>query len=168
MAGQILDSQLGSDGIILCRAILARDGVANWKAAIDSRYHEIEIAHRNGHVAKINSIVGTRERFVPTASSFTIGALNSERLLTELLNSISTEVAGMWIRNFLGSRLLCNLDESWVRRQYAPSRYPPLHAPHGWHQDGALKFVFSRTSMAIFRPSSKSPRRQSCASKQWI
>jgi ectoine hydroxylase-related dioxygenase (phytanoyl-CoA dioxygenase family) len=29
-----------------------------------------------------------------------------------------------------------------VRRQYAPSSYPPLHAPHGWHQDGALKFDF--------------------------
>ena len=31
---------------------------------------------------------------------------------------------------------------SWVRRQFAPSRYPPGHAPHAWHQDGALGFDF--------------------------
>ena len=38
--------------------------------------------------------------------------------------------------------IACTLTQSWVRRQYAPHRYPPLHAPHGWHQDGALGFDF--------------------------
>src|SRR5215467_276285 len=33
-------------------------------------------------------------------------------------------------------------ERSWERRQYAPGHYPPLHAPHGWHQDGALGFDF--------------------------
>jgi hypothetical protein len=152
MAGQISDSQLGSDGIILCRSILAPDGVANWKAAIDSRYHVLEIAHRNGDVAKVKSIVETAERFVPTASSFTIGALSLESPFIELLRSISTGVAGMWIKNILSNRLLCNQDQSWVRRQYAPSRYPPLHAPHGWHQDGALKFDFQSHPNGDFPP----------------
>ena len=35
-----------------------------------------------------------------------------------------------------------NLDQCWVRRQYAPDRAPSGHAPHSWHQDGALGFDF--------------------------
>jgi hypothetical protein len=116
--------------------------VAKWKSATDAHYRALEIARRNGDTKSLTHNTGTRERYVPTASSFIIGALGSESNLTELLRSISTGTAGMWIRNILGWRLLCNLDQSWVRRQYAPSRSPPLHAPHGWHQDGALKFDF--------------------------
>lgn len=42
----------------------------------------------------------------------------------------------------LGRRLVCDLDQAWVRRQYAPAHAPPLHHPHVWHQDGALGFDF--------------------------
>jgi hypothetical protein len=141
MARQIPDYLL-HDGIILCKSILGPEHVTKWKSASDGRYENLEIERRNGDSANVASIAGTRERFVPTASSFTIGALRSETNVVELLNSVATGPAGVWIRNILGWRLLCNLDQSWVRRQYAPSRYPPLHAPHGWHQDGALKFDF--------------------------
>ena len=145
-----LPDYLLHDGIILCRSILAREHVTKWKCASDARYHDFEMERRNGNSASITTIAGTRECFVPTASSFTIGALGSERNVSELLKSISAGVAGMWIRNILGWRLLCNVDQSWVRRQYAPSRYPPLHAPHGWHQDGALKFDFQSHSVGEF------------------
>lgn len=131
-----------ADGIILCPAILAGERLPKWKSAIDARYHVLEVARRSGEIADVTRILGARERFVPTASSITIGALGSQGNVSELLNPVATGAAGMWIKNLLGSRLLCNLDQSWVRRQYAPSRYPPLHAPHGWHQDGALKFDF--------------------------
>ena len=151
MARQIPDYLL-HDGIILCRTVLAAENLRKWKSASDAHYRDLEMEPRNGDSANITSIAGTRERFVPTASSFTIGALRSESNVTELLNSISTGVAGMWIRNILGWCPLCNLDQSWVRRQYAPSRYPPLHAPHGWHQDGALKFDFQS------HPDSEFPR----------
>ena len=61
-------------------------------------------------------------------------------------------VAGMLLRgearafceNRLGDALACDLDQCWIRRQYAPQRYPPGHAPHAWHQDGALAFDFLR------------------------
>jgi ectoine hydroxylase-related dioxygenase (phytanoyl-CoA dioxygenase family) len=43
-----------------------------------------------------------------------------------------------------GEPVVCDLDECWVRRQYAPRNYPARHAPHSWHQDGALRFDFSR------------------------
>ena len=145
MAAQIPDP-LVRDGIILCRAILPREHLIKWKSVIDARYQKLEIWRRNGDATHVTRAVGAPERFVPTASSFTIGALSSQGDVGELLDSVTTGSAGMWIRNILGWRLLCNLDQSWVRRQYAPSRYPPLHAPHGWHQDGALKFDFQSHS----------------------
>jgi ectoine hydroxylase-related dioxygenase (phytanoyl-CoA dioxygenase family) len=42
----------------------------------------------------------------------------------------------------LGARVACNLDQCWLRRQYAPANAPPRHRPHAWHQDGALGFDF--------------------------
>lgn len=44
----------------------------------------------------------------------------------------------------LGDALACNVDQGWVRRQFAPTRYPPGHAAHTWHQDGALGHDFLR------------------------
>ena len=49
---------------------------------------------------------------------------------------------GTFCRSRLGAALSCDVDQCWIRRQYAPSRYPPGHAPHAWHQDGALAFDF--------------------------
>jgi hypothetical protein len=43
----------------------------------------------------------------------------------------------------LGPLTACDIDQCWVRRQYAPGRAPPHHAPHSWHQDGALNFDFA-------------------------
>jgi hypothetical protein len=42
----------------------------------------------------------------------------------------------------LDAPVFCDVDQCWVRRQYSPGNYPPLHAPHSWHQDGALHFDF--------------------------
>ena len=46
-------------------------------------------------------------------------------------------------RDLLGPLTACDVDQCWVRRQYAPHRAPPHHAPHSWHQDGALNFDFA-------------------------
>ncbi len=42
----------------------------------------------------------------------------------------------------LGPLTACDVDQCWVRRQYAVHNAPPHHAPHSWHQDGALNFDF--------------------------
>jgi len=55
--------------------------------------------------------------------------------------------AGAFCRSRLGNALACDIDQCWIRRQYAPSRYPPGHAPHAWHQDGALGFDFLGEAM---------------------
>lgn len=77
------------------------------------------------------------------SSSLRLGAvasLDAEAIARALLRS---EV-GPFCRDRLGAALACDVDQCWVRRQYAPARYPPGHAPHSWHQDGALGFDFLR------------------------
>lgn len=141
MAGQLAESP-ACDGISLFRAVLTGELLIRLKAKIDSLYRNVELARQNGDAAEVTRLIGVSERFVPAASSFTIGAISSETDIRELLALIVNGPSAAWLRARLGEDLLCNLDQSWVRRQYAPSRYPPLHAPHSWHQDGALKFDF--------------------------
>ena len=80
---------------------------------------------------------------MPTASSFTIGAIFSDEQIGTLLEAIWNSESRTVLESELGNRPICNRDQSWVRRQYAPSRYPRFHAPHGWHQDGALGFDYA-------------------------
>src|ERR1051325_3407464 len=129
------------NGLILYRNLLPGDLIAALHAQIDSKYDQIESARRAGGF--VNDIVGTTERFVPTASSLTVGAAISEKTLRLVLAQIAEAPTGAWIKNELESHVVCDLDQSWVRRQYAPANYPRFHAPHGWHQDGALKFDFA-------------------------
>lgn len=129
--------------ISLCRSALASAKLADCKSLIDSCYEKLEAARSNGDSEAMARLVGPNGRFVPTASSFTVGAVFSDEDVRKLLSSLASGPTGDRIRNLLGSLVVCDLDQSWIRRQYAPSRYPPLHVPHGWHQDGALKFDFS-------------------------
>jgi hypothetical protein len=94
---------------------------------------------------------------MPTASSLTLGAIFTDEDLRALFAEIGSGAASAWIRDELQSRIVCDVDQAWVRRQYAPARYPPLHAPHGWHQDGALGFDFLSHAGGAFPPDALLP-----------
>jgi ectoine hydroxylase-related dioxygenase (phytanoyl-CoA dioxygenase family) len=88
----------------------------SWNAAID----------RNaGHLSKYSSSL--RIHSIPEI---------------ELLPGLDCGVFLPWCESVLGGAVVCDLSECWIRRQYAPANYPPQHAPHSWHQDGALRFDF--------------------------
>lgn len=130
-----------SEGLFLAPQVLGEDQLEGCKAKIDRAYHELAKTPGQKN-AFLTLSLPDGERFQPTASSFTVGAIFSQQELRRLLSSIMSEPVGSWItENLLGS-LVCDLDQSWVRRQFAPGRYPVFHAPHGWHQDGALGFDF--------------------------
>ena len=46
-------------------------------------------------------------------------------------------------RDLLGARPACNLDECWLRRQFAARHSRPGAGPHSWHQDGALGHAYA-------------------------
>ena len=134
------------------RSVLVQPGLAAWTSHIEARYETLEATrHRDGPVAA-SRLVSPGQRFVPTASSFTIGECFAGENLNALVLAILAGPAGGWIRNELNTRIACDVDQSWVRRQYAPQNYPPWHAPHGWHQDGALGFDFSSHGDREFPP----------------
>jgi ectoine hydroxylase-related dioxygenase (phytanoyl-CoA dioxygenase family) len=97
-------------------------------------------------------LVPPGQRFVPNASSLTLGAVFSEDTLRAVLDRVRAGPAGAWIRDELGEPVACDLEQAWVRRQYAPQHYPSLHTPHGWHQDGALGFDFLSHPEGNFPP----------------
>ncbi|MGZ4739673.1 MAG: phytanoyl-CoA dioxygenase family protein [Ilumatobacteraceae bacterium] len=77
--------------------------------------------------------------FVPESSSFRLRAV-AGLSVADVWSSLSSQVHERCVRT-LGQRLAIDVDQCWVRRQYAPECAPPRHRPHSWHQDGALGFA---------------------------
>jgi ectoine hydroxylase-related dioxygenase (phytanoyl-CoA dioxygenase family) len=125
----------------LFKAVLPPELLTALRPRINASYTEVEPVPGAAPV-RLPQNLPPGEKFVPTASSFTIGAILNARDLQTILNTILTNPSGEWLKRQLGHAVICNLDHSWIRRQYAPHRYPRFHAPHAWHQDGALGFDF--------------------------
>ena len=84
-----------------------------------------------------------RAGFDRYSSSLRLGSLpsiNVDDVLAEVFVGRIAEAC----RSSLGPSIGCAVDHCWVRRQYPLRRYPPGHAAHRWHQDGALAFDFLR------------------------
>ena len=96
-------------------------------------------------------------QFLPQASSFALTSVFVESKCFALLQRLAGSPVNELLRQSLGDAVLCDLDQSWVRRQFAPHRYPPHHAPHGWHQDGALGFDFLGQSSELAGPGALLP-----------
>jgi len=135
-----------SAGIAFCPAVLDLSQVEVWLARIDQLYSTIS------DLGKVVENLPPGQRFAPTASSFTLGAVFSEPELQSMISAVCAGPAGRSMFPSLGEKLACDLSQSWIRRQYAPRNYPALHAPHGWHQDGALKFDFLAFPSGVFPP----------------
>ncbi len=74
--------------------------------------------------------------YVPTASSAPL------RPWAPALEALARSPARPILLRDLGPNPVCNTDQAWLRRQFPAGAAPPLHAPHGWHQDGALGHHF--------------------------
>ncbi len=110
------------DGAYVVRGAVDDATLSRWRLAIDA------------HPAWT-----TREGagFVPWASSLRLGAVSA--LPVDGVVALAWRMAlAAPTGHPLGADVAVAVDACWVRRQYAPPRYPLRHAPHGWHQDGAL------------------------------
>lgn len=123
-----------------CRALLPEPILTALRARIDVTYRQLEHASPADRAMVAQRLGGLK--FVSTASSLLLEAALSEAQLKDLFGVLRASEAAAWITARLGAPVAVDLDQAWIRRQYAPSRYPPLHRPHGWHQDGALGFDF--------------------------
>ena len=145
------------DAIALVPSVLLPSLLSTWTSKINLAYQKLEAERQQHGLEGVSRLVAPGQRFVPTASSLTIGAVLSDENLRALFAALNLAPAGSWTRNQLQDRVACDLDQAWVRRQYAPRHYPPLHAPHGWHQDGALGFDFLAAREGQFPPDALLP-----------
>lgn len=129
---------LRETGIQLLRQILDCELVRRCAEAADRFYQKIQ----SQSPEVVQQSLPTGQKYVPTASSFTLEAVFEPEDCRRILRAIAASSARHLIERALAGPPLCDLDQAWVRRQYAPGRYPPLHAPHAWHQDGALRHDF--------------------------
>ncbi len=79
--------------------------------------------------------------FNPYSSSLRACAVEPLALEAVARALLDGEIGRLFVAR-LGDELMLDLDQCWIRRQYAPSHAPAEHAPHRWHQDGALGFDF--------------------------
>src|SRR4051812_28747103 len=130
-------------GLLLCKSLLPAELIESCRAQADAAYQKLRGGQGEAAWAPATPALPANERFVPTASSFTIGAVLSEADIQAVSGSVMDGESGAWLEVELDGEIIFHPKQSWVRRQYAPCNYPPMHAPHGWHQDGALGFDFT-------------------------
>lgn len=141
-----------ASGFTLCRSLLSPRELSSLTARIDARYQILEEARLQGGLVALSQLVPAGQRWAATVSSLTLGAILCDEEIRSLAALISTGRINKWLHGELGDSIACDLDQAWVRRQYAPSHYPVFHTPHGWHQDGALKFDFQAHRAGEFPP----------------
>lgn len=111
------------------REVAGGAACACWCAAADRR------------VAEARAAVGDDADWSASSSSLRLRAV-AEIEPDEVWRIVWRDPLRSTCAALLGPRLVCDLDQAWVRRQYAPAHAPRLHHAHSWHQDGALGFDF--------------------------
>lgn len=133
--------------MLWCPSLVPGAILDHWAAHAASLYRSLDSARERGDWSRINGLVPPGQKLAITASSFTVEIVLSGKDLQVLTSLIKEGRANRWLGDQLGADFAWDLQHSWVRRQYAPGRYPRWHAPHAWHQDGALGFDFARTPL---------------------
>ncbi len=121
------------------RGVVSEATAKGWLAAIDA------------HPAWSHRSPDPSGDFNARCSSLRVATVASLDLAAIARSVVAGEV-GALCNAYLGDALACDVDRCWVRRQYAPRRSPPGHAPHSWHQDGALGFDFLDLTSAASDP----------------
>ena len=103
------------------------------------------------------SALSRSHNYLPRASSANLGAAFGEESTEALIAEIARGPVRPILEQTLGEAIACDMDQAWLRRQYAPHHQPPLHAPHGWHQDGALGLDFGAPASQLSSPDALLP-----------
>ena len=138
-----LCSSLDQAGVVVVRGAFERELVGEFAEVADQRFLSLEAIRSSHGPEAVTQSLPPGQKYLPAASSVTFDAIFEEERRRRILGAIATEPLRQLIENALGGPCVCDLDQAWVRRQYAPGHYPRGHAPHGWHQDGALGFDFT-------------------------
>lgn len=86
----------------------------------------------------VSNHIPSNIKYLPTASSIGLSAIKQPG---DIISALSVDVK-QTIKQILGENPICNIDISWLRRQYPACFKDPIATPHSWHQDGAYGIDF--------------------------
>lgn len=133
---------LERSGAVLLRQAVDPSWVSRVAGAADRCYAEIDgMPESTAQPSQPNPPRAVR--YVASASSIGAEALDEAADMNVVRSLAGHPAVSRTVAQSLGSTLLVDFDQAWLRRQFAPSRAPRGHAPHSWHQDGALGFDFA-------------------------
>jgi hypothetical protein len=128
-------TELRELGVVLLRDVFAKDSLNRLKAA----------AERFFEAANREELFPNRYQFNRFSNSFLLTALMDFGCASEeeLLAPLSAPALEDLFSAAMGRAWTCNMEQSWVRKKFAPSKAPARqYHPQGWHQDGALGVRF--------------------------
>jgi Phytanoyl-CoA dioxygenase (PhyH) len=121
--------------MVLLRDLLAEDALKRLKEAAERCFEQIEQGHSPPDRYRFNRFSNS----LLLASLLDFGCGSRE----ELLAPLAAPGLEALFSAAMGPEWACNLEQSWVRKKFAPCHAPAgNYHPQGWHQDGALGVRF--------------------------
>jgi hypothetical protein len=130
-----LTIQLREQGVVLLRGVFAAESLAGLKTAAEGFFQAI----------KAEGSLPEHYRYNRFSNSVLLTALVDfgAESVEELLAPLSAPGLGELFSEAMGPAWTCNLEQSWVRKKFAPQLVPDSrYHLQGWHQDGALGVSF--------------------------
>ena len=131
--------QLLEHGVVLLCDVFAMDSLARLRESAGGCFEAVESDSAFAECYKFNSF----SHSVPLAALMDFGCEE----LTQPLSAPGLEVL---FSTAMGCAWTCNLEQSWVRKKFAPMNAPAsMYVEQGWHQDGALGVRFPAESGSV-------------------
>jgi hypothetical protein len=132
--------QLREQGVALLPGVFAKDSLIRLK----------EAAVRCFETVRTEGSLPERYRFNRFSHSVLLTALTDFGCDSEeLMAPLSAPGLGSLFSEAMGGSWICNIEQSWVRKKFAPLQAPAReYHPQDWHQDGALGVRFPQEAGA--------------------
>ena len=134
--------ELREQGVVLLNDVFARDSLTRLQDAATRCFQAITT----------ETSAPERYRFNHFSHSVLLTALLDFGCDTaeELVAPLSAPGLDRLISDAMGSAWTCNMEQSWVRKKFAPVQAPTSgYRLHSWHQDGALGVRFPPESSTM-------------------
>jgi hypothetical protein len=130
-----LTIQLREQGVVLLRDVFAAESLTGLKTAAERFFQAIEAEGSPPEHYRYNRF--SNSALLTALVDFGGGSVE------ELLSPLSAPGLGELFLEAMGPGWTCNLEQSWVRKKFAPRLVPgSRYHLQGWHQDGALGVSF--------------------------
>lgn len=108
-------------GIACVASALGKAELNSCKAQVEALYRALGSAGGFDNAAALAKIIPPGEKAAPTASSVTVLSALKLSDLHQFAHALGPEFHER-VRSSLNAQPICDLDEAWIRRQYAPGR----------------------------------------------